>query len=94
MPIEPETRRISFRFESAVKPVYESELVYGIDGQSGFGDVELRAFLAQSVFFHEQRHHVAAGQELHYEVKVYRILRANKVEFFFFNFLTVSLQTR
>lgn len=55
-------------------PVYKSEFVYGINSQSGFRDIKLRALLAQSVFFHEQRHHVTTGQKLHYEVKVYWIL--------------------
>lgn len=68
--------------------MYESEFVYGIDGQSRFGDVELGAFLAKGVFFHEQRHHVTAGQELHYEVEVYWILQHTKVGFESFSFST------
>jgi len=35
------------------EPVYKSEFVYGIDGQSGFRNIELRALLTQSVLFHE-----------------------------------------
>ena len=37
----------------------ESELVDGVDGEGGLGDVELRALLAQRVLLHQQRHHVA-----------------------------------
>ena len=40
-------------------PMDESELVDGVDGEGGLGDVELRALLAQRVLLHQQRHHVA-----------------------------------
>lgn len=47
-------------------PVDEAQLVYGVDGQCSFRDVELRALLRERVLFHEECHHVAAGQEFHY----------------------------
>ena len=43
-------------------PVDEPELVDGVDGEGGLGDVELCALLAQRVLLHQQRHHVACKQ--------------------------------
>ena len=43
-------------------PMDESELVDGVDGEGGLGDVELRALLAQRVLLHQQRHHVACNR--------------------------------
>lgn len=44
-------------------PVDESELVDGVDGEGGLGDVELSALLAQRVLLHQQRHHVACKRK-------------------------------
>lgn len=45
----------------------EAEFVYRIDGQRRLGNVELGAVLGQRVLLHQQRHHVATGQELLFE---------------------------
>lgn len=57
-------------------PMDEAQLVYGVDGERRFRDVKLRALLGQRVLLHQQRHHITAGQELHYKVQVDRILEA------------------
>lgn len=45
--------------------VDETESVYRVDRKRCFHNVKLRAFFAQRVFFHEQRHHVTASEEFH-----------------------------
>lgn len=39
-------------------PMDESQLMDGVDGQHGLGDVELCLLFCQSVLLHQQRHHV------------------------------------
>ena len=54
----------------------ESHFVDGVDGQRSFCNVELRDFFWQCVFFHEECHHIATGEELHDEVQINGILKA------------------
>lgn len=39
-------------------PMDKTQLMNGIDGQHGLSYVELRLFFRQSVFLHQQRHHI------------------------------------
>lgn len=57
-------------------PMDETELVDRIDREGGLSDVELRALFREGVLLHQQRHHIAAGQKLHYQIEINRILEA------------------
>ena len=56
--------------------VNKAGLVDGRDGEDRLGDVEARGVLCERVVLHEQRHHVAAGEELHDQVEVLCVLEA------------------
>lgn len=43
--------------------VNEAQLVNGIDGQDCLSDVKLSCLFAQSVFLHQQGHHIACRQQ-------------------------------
>ena len=54
--------------------MYEAESMDVVDGRCGLGHVELGHVLAERVLLDEERHHVAAGQKLHDQVEIARVL--------------------
>ena len=58
--------------------VNEAEAVDVLDGEGGFYHVELSSVLGQGILLHQKGHQVTPGEELHHEVEVERILKAEK----------------
>jgi hypothetical protein len=59
-----------------VLPVNVVVLVDRLDRQHCLSNIEPSLILRKGILSHQQRHHVASGKVLHYEVQVLLILRA------------------
>ena len=56
------------------------DFVDGVNGQRRLSDIKLGDVLWQSIFFHQECHHVTTGEKLHDEVQVDGILEGKSAD--------------